>query len=73
LLAKKDGANGIEFDVSQTSDKKNVVVHGEMLRETVCGGKTKVTTHTLDRIQKNCPLKNGEKIITLEEMLNKVK
>lgn len=72
LLAKKNGADGIEMDVSQTSDQKNVVVHGEMLRETICGGKTKITTHTLEWIQEKCPLKNWEKIITLEEMLTQL-
>ena len=27
LLAKKHGADGIEFDVSQTKDKQNIVIH----------------------------------------------
>lgn len=28
LLAKKHDADGIEFDVSQTKDKQNIVMHG---------------------------------------------
>jgi glycerophosphoryl diester phosphodiesterase len=37
LLAKKNGANGIELDVSYTKDKKNLVIHGELMRATTCG------------------------------------
>ncbi len=71
-MAKKYGANGIEFDVSQTQDGVNVVLHGESLYPTVCGDKLKVTTHTLAWLQQNCPLTNGEKIRTLKEMLSEL-
>jgi len=69
LLAKRHGAVGIEFDVSRTKDKENVVLHWENTYSTTCGNKTKIRTHTLDWLQKHCPLTNGEPILTLEEML----
>ena len=72
LLAKTNGADGIEFDISQTKDKQNVVAHGQFLTETVCG-KYDVTKYTLEYLQKNCPIKNGEPLMTLGEMLAKVK
>jgi glycerophosphoryl diester phosphodiesterase len=72
LLAKKYGADGIEFDVSQTKDKQNIVAHGEYLTETTCP-KYKVSDYTLAELQKRCTVKNGEPISTLEDMLNKVK
>jgi len=72
LLAKKHGADGIEFDVSQTKDGQNVIAHGKFLTETVCP-KYDVTKYTLSYLQKNCPLKNGEQLATLADMLDKVK
>jgi glycerophosphoryl diester phosphodiesterase len=71
-LAKKNGANGIEFDVSQTKDKQNVVLHGERMRASVCGQDYIIGNHTLEEIKTKCPLKNGEPILTLEEMLQSV-
>ncbi len=73
LLAAKNGADGIEFDVSQTKDKVNVVMHGEYLRATTCGKKYKVSDLTFAELQTKCPLRNWEKVVTLEEMLSKVK
>lgn len=73
LLAKKHGALGIEFDVSQTKDKQNIVIHGDRMRATVCGKKYVVGQHTLAELQKKCPLKNGEPLRTLEEMLTSLK
>ena len=72
LLAKQNGADGIEFDVSQTKDKQNIVIHGERMRATVCGKDYIVGNHTLEEIKTKCPLKNGESISTLEEMLKSV-
>ena len=72
MLAKKNGANGIEFDISQTKDKQNIVIHGERMRATVCGKDYIVANHTLADLKKNCPLKNGEALMTLEEMLRAV-
>lgn len=70
--AKEDGADGIEFDVSETKDKQNIVAHGPYLTETTCP-KYKVSSYTLDELKKKCTVKNGEPIMTLEEMLDKVK
>jgi len=39
--------------------------------ETVCNKKD-VSKYTLEYIKKNCPIKNGEQIMTLEEMLKAV-
>ncbi len=72
LLAKKRGAAGIEFDVSYTKDKQNIVMHGENVYSTKCGNHIAVKTHTFDRLEKNCVLANGEPILTLEEMLKGV-
>lgn len=69
LLAKQHGANGIELDVSQTKDGHNVVLHWPSMYSTTCWTKTMVWSRTLDWLQKNCPLTNGETIKTLDEML----
>ncbi len=73
LLAKKHGAQGIEFDVSQTKDKKNVVIHGERMWATTCGKNYIIGNHTLEEIKTKCLLKNGESLMTLEEMLTALK
>jgi hypothetical protein len=39
---------------------------------TICGDGIKISTHTLDWLQKNCPLTNGESILTLKDMLKKI-
>ncbi|MFA7298653.1 MAG: glycerophosphodiester phosphodiesterase family protein [Candidatus Absconditabacterales bacterium] len=72
LLAKKNGANGIEFDVSYTKDNKNLVLHGERMRATTCGQDYIVGNHNLQELQEKCPLKNGETLRTLEDMLKSV-
>lgn len=72
LLAKKNGAQGIEFDVSQTKDKQNIVIHGERTRATVCGQDYIVGNHTRQELKTKCPLKNGQPLLTLEEMLKSV-
>ena len=71
LKAKENGADGIEFDVSETKDKQNIVAHGPYLTETTCP-KYKVSEYTLKVLKEKCQIKNGEPIMTLEEMLNKV-
>jgi glycerophosphoryl diester phosphodiesterase len=79
LLAKKHGADGIEFDVSQTKDKQNIILHGDSLAATTftsstCKSFTQTVDHyTLQELKDKCPLKNGEKIMTLEEFLPQVK
>lgn len=69
LLAKENGAHGIELDVAQTKDKQNIVIHGERMRATRCGKNYIVANHTLEELKNKCPLKNGEPLLTLEEML----
>lgn len=72
LLAKKQWAVWVEFDVSYTKDKQNIVMHWASVYPTVCGDDIQVATHTLEWLQKNCPLTNGEKIMTLKEMLENI-
>ena len=72
LLASKNWANWIELDISYTKDKKNVVIHWEKLRATTCWTKYKIKDLTLEELQKQCPLKNGEDILTLKEMLEMI-
>lgn len=69
LFAKKMWASGIEFDVSYTKDKKNVVLHGETLATTTCGKKIKIWNINLSDLQKKCKLKNGEPVLELRKML----
>lgn len=73
LLAQKNDADGIEFDVSQTKDKKNLVIHGERTRATICGKDYVVGNHTLEQLKTKCLLKNGEPLMTLEEILEATK
>lgn len=68
LLAKDQWANGIEFDISYTKDKVNIVAHGEHFYASNCE-KFKVKNYWYDWIEKNCALKNGEKYLTLQNML----
>lgn len=72
MKAKENGADGIEFDVSETKDKQNIIAHGPYLTETTCP-KYKVSDYTLEELKKKCQVKNGEPIRTLEEMLTEVK
>lgn len=67
--AKQHGADGIEFDVSWTKDKQNIIMHWPGLYSTICGNKKMVYNYTLEYLQKNCPLTNGETIRTLKDML----
>lgn len=73
IRAQKDGANALEFDVSYTQDNQNIVLHGPSLQTTACGPNKSVTNFTLEDIKKQCPLRNGEKLLTLEEFLTKTK
>jgi len=66
--AKKQWANGVEFDVSYTKDYKNIVAHGEYFYASDCR-EFKIKDYQYDWIKKNCTLKNWEKFRTLEEML----
>ena len=71
LSAKEQWAVWIEFDVSYTQDKKNIVAHWNELYASNCT-KHKVWNYTFDWIKKNCTIKNWEKYKTLQEMLELV-
>lgn len=73
LLAKKHDAEGIELDVTRTKDGQNIVMHGPSTYNTSCGKNILIWTHDLAWLQERCPLTNGEKIMTLEEMLSQIK
>ena len=68
LAAKELWADWIEFDVSYTKDHENVVVHWDLLYASNCN-KRKIWNLNFDRIQKNCTIKNGEKYMKLQKML----
>lgn len=68
-LAKKLNLPGVEFDVSYTKDQINVVAHGPTLWPSSCP-KTHIYDKNLSRLKDNCTLKNGEKVMTLETVLN---
>lgn len=72
-LAKDFGAKWIEFDVSYTQDNQNIIQHWPNLANTQCWSWLNITDYTLDYIQRNCKLINWEKIMTLENMLDKTK
>lgn len=67
-------ADGLEFDVSATKDGKLIVYHGpSVARHTTCASETReVCQMTWEELQA-CKLKDGQKILTLEEMLPQVK
>ena len=71
LSAKEKWASWIEFDVSYTKDKQNIVVHGDELYASNCT-KLKVWDYTFDWIKKNCTIINWEKYRTLKEMLEMI-
>ena len=68
LEARKLWAIWIEFDVSYTRDKKNIVVHGEWLTSSNCSNR-KVRYYTHEWINDNCTIRNGEKYRSLQQML----
>lgn len=71
IKAKKQWANWIEFDVSYTKDKKNIVAHWEYLSASNCSNK-KIWNYTYEWIKENCTLKNWETYKTLTEMLEMI-
>ena len=68
LAANELWADWIEFDVSYTKDQENVVVHWDLLYASNCK-RQKVWNVNYDWIQKNCTIKNGEKYMKLQKML----
>ena len=71
LEANKLWADWIEFDVSYTKDHENLVVHGDFLYASNCN-KRKIWNLNFDWIQKNCTIKNWEKYMKLQKMLELV-
>ncbi len=68
LAAKDLWADWIEFDVSYTKDKENIVVHWDLLYASNCKNR-KVWNNNFDWIQDNCTIRNGEKYMKLQKML----
>ena len=68
LAAKDLWADWIEFDVSYTKDHENIVVHWDLLYASNCKNR-KVWNNNFDWIQDNCTIKNGEKYMKLQKML----
>ena len=68
LAANELWADWIEFDVSYTKDYENVVVHWDLLYASNCN-KQKIQNLNFDWIQSNCTIKNGEKYLKLQKML----
>lgn len=68
LVANDLWADWIEFDVSYTKDHENVVAHGEFLYASNCN-RQKIWNINFDRLQKNCTIKNWEKYMKLQKML----
>jgi glycerophosphoryl diester phosphodiesterase len=65
--ARELGADGVELDVQLTADGRLVVMHDPTLeRTTACAGP--VRERTLQALA-DCPLKNGEPVRTIDEVL----
>lgn len=71
LKANKLWADWIEFDVVQTKDWENIVLHDEELSTSNCKDK-KAWDYTYDWIYGNCTLTNWEKYLRLKDMLEKI-
>ncbi len=68
LSANELWADWIEFDVSYTKDQENIVAHWNLLYASNCKSQ-KVWNLNFDWIQKNCTMKNWEKYMKLQKML----
>ena len=68
LMANEIWADWIEFDVSYTKDHENIVAHWDLLYASNCNEK-KIWDYDYDWIQKNCTIKNWEKYMKLQKML----
>lgn len=73
LLAHKNWAQWIEMDFSLTKDDRSVNIHGPSLQSTFCGIDKKTSDYSLEYLKKNCKLLNWEDIMTMEEILQKIK
>jgi len=67
--AKKNNLRGIKFDVFYTKDKTNIIARGPNLWPSSCPT-AHIYEKTFSRLKDNCTLWNGEKIMTLDTMLN---
>lgn len=72
--AAEDGARGVEFDVSRTTDGYHVVVHGPDMWSIQCAGTRKnfIYQYSFTELRKNCTLSDGTAILTLSEILEKL-
>jgi len=72
--AAEDGARGVEFDVSWTTDGYHVVVHGPDMGSIQCTWTKKnfIYQYAFAELRKNCTLSDGTAILTLSEMLEKL-
>ena len=68
LAANELWADWVEFDVSYTKDQENVVVHWDLLYASNCK-RQKIWNLNFEWIQKNCTIKNWEKYMKLQKML----
>ncbi len=70
VRAQKDGADGIEFDVSYTKDDQNIVSHGPTVNNSICSKtKKQINEYTLKELQDTCPFKNNDTPVELETFL----
>lgn len=72
--AAQDGAKGVEFDTSRTTDGYHVVVHGPDMGSIQCTETRKnfIYQYSFAELRKNCTLSDGTAILTLSEMLEKL-
>lgn len=79
ITAIKQWADGVELDLSYTSDGINIVRHGPHGHEpsdkieNSCYGRTYIPETSYETLRKECTLPNGEKIMTFDEFLNLTK
>jgi len=72
--AAQDGAKGVEFDVSWTTDGYHVVVHGPDMGSIQCNWiqRNFIYQYSFAELRQNCTLSDGTAILTLSEMLEKL-
>ncbi len=72
--ASEQWARGVEFDVSRTTDGYHVVVHGPDMGSIQCENiqKPYIYQYSFAELRADCTLSNGDAILTLSEMLEKL-
>ncbi|PIP88926.1 MAG: hypothetical protein COW01_05050 [Bdellovibrionales bacterium CG12_big_fil_rev_8_21_14_0_65_38_15] len=68
------GADGVEFDIHHTKDGTPFLLHDSTLERVVddsieCPSKTKVKDLLWSEISQHCRLKDGQRLVSLEELL----